>query len=545
VSKRRATATGGRAGLKIVPAGSGGASKASQITPRVRFSGEFPEPLKGDVPHALVRPELADLDEAAIVALVRSSRAWQEVIVPRCEAIDVRRRKHARTPPLYESETLEAVLLYGRVCGLKTYREIRDRLAGDRGKKIRAELGLDRRRLAPGQTVVTLRSGIPSEATICRHRTKHFPEVERVEAYLELETRLRDEHLEMDGLRREARNLDMDGTAVLTHYTAPIYEKQKRRGKKSRAEQKQQKKLVNGGLSARGYPRITAPDAGYMPFSAGLQWWGHGWELVSIVTQTGVPLAWDIIPAGEASERTSAIRIVREQMPSVIDKLGPRMTRILSADGGFTDDELREACHEIGIHENIHHVSHADKSKPRARRMDKDRIPILGYSKWFSNGHRELRCACGEGRAVKRSALGPDGESIPRVEGQCRNCGSITITSGDWYLAWNPRQWRRVDPRDEKRVPAYLFGNPLTFNDPVAREYGHKRFGHNEGFHSMLGSRYGLTDEKRWFRRRNQVVIECATTFSIMHAVAMEWRRRGGIAQPAPRAPAPPGALAA
>jgi hypothetical protein len=82
---------------------------------------------------------------------------------------------------------------------------------------------------------------------------------------------------------------------------------------------------------------------------------------------------------------------------------------------------------------------------------------------------------------------------VPRVEGQCKNCKSITITSGEWYLAQNPSMFRRVIP-GAGHEPDYLFGNPLTYHDVVGREYGHDRFGHNEGFHSMLGSRFGLTD---------------------------------------------------
>ena len=539
MSKRRAKPVGSGARLTAV-ASTPRSEAEAKATTRVRYSGVFPEPVDGKVPYASLRPELADLDDAAIVELMRSSRAWQEVMVPLCLAIDERRRRRAKTPPLYDSETLEAVLLFGRVCGLKTYKEIRDRLAGDRGGKIRAQLGLDRPCSVPGQKVVKLRRGIPSEATVSRHRRKHFPEEQRLGVYLELEKRFRDEHLATDGLRREARNLDMDGTAILTHYTAPIYD-----GRKSRRKDGV-RKLVNDGLSPRGYRKISAPTAGFMPKGAGLQWWGHGWKLVSVVTQTGVPLAWELV-AADVSENATAVRILRDQMPDVIDRLGTRVTRILSADGAFTGSDVREACHELGIHENIHHVSHgkSDSTLKNVETNDARKIPIRGYPNWYSNGHRELKCQCGKGRVVKRSTLSPDGKSVPRIEGQCPTCKSVTITAGDWYLAENPTEWRRVGPFDKFQEPDWLFGNPLTFHDAVAAEYGSKRFAHNEGFHGVLASRFGLTDEKRWFRRRNQAAIECAMTFSILHAVALEWRRRGDVARPVESAKAPPGALAA
>lgn len=538
----------------------GSAQPEAAATPkqRVRFSGEFPEPLPGTVPYALARGELADLDEADITGLILRSPAWRDVMTPYLDEIDERRNKSARIKPLYDAETLEGVLLYGRVCGLKTYREIRDRLGGDRGREIRALLGLERPRSIPGQKVVKLRSGIPSEATICRHRTKHFPEEKRHEAYVVLEKRWRAEHLQTEGLRREARNLDLDGTAILTHFTGPIYKKRKRGKKYANAP----RKLVNGGLSPRGYPQITAPDAGYMPRSSTMDWFGHGWKLISILTQTGVPLAWKLISA-DASEYTAARELLREQMPEVVDELGERQMRILSADGGFAGPDLRIDCHDLGIHENIHHISHgrSEETKRNVRRANKKEILIQGYKNWYANGHRELKCRCGQGRVVKRSKLQekrlPDGTTtlvaVPRVEGQCRNCKSITITSGEWYLAQNPSQFRSVIPGAGHK-PDYTFGNPLTYHDVVAKEYGHDRFGHNEGFHSMLGSRFGLTDEKRWFRRQRQAEIECAMTFTIMHAVAMEWRRRvpGGVAPPlngsaaaAATAGAPPGAAAA
>ena len=66
--------------------------------------------------------------------------------------------------------------------------------------------------------------------------------------------------------------------------------------------------------------------------------------------------------------------------------------------------------------------------------------------------------------------------------------------------------------------------------------YGRARFGHNEGLHGTLSNRYALIRNKRWFRRRDEAETETAMTFALMHALALEQRRR---------AKAPPGLAAA
>lgn len=89
-------------------------------------------------------------------------------------------------------------------------------------------------------------------------------------------------------------------------------------------------------------------------------------------------------------------------------------------------------------------------------------------------------------------------------------------------------------------VPAWrrwrvLLLDPLTFNDPLAREYGQDRFGWGESFHSTLASRFGLLRRRAWFRRRTQVETEFAIAFSAIHALTLERARRQSktTAQPA------------
>jgi hypothetical protein len=49
----------------------------------------------------------------------------------------------------------------------------------------------------------------------------------------------------------------------------------------------------------------------------------------------------------------------------------------------------------------------------------------------------------------------------------------------------------RVDERD------WAFGNPLTLNDLNAAEYGRERFGHNEGLHGTLTTRFTTSRPRR------------------------------------------------
>jgi hypothetical protein len=48
----------------------------------------------------------------------------------------------------------------------------------------------------------------------------------------------------------------------------------------------------------------------------------------------------------------------------------------------------------------------------------------------------------------------------------------------------------------EEEWADWKMGNPLTFHDPVSSTYGSARFGHNEGFHGQLVTRFGLLEGK-------------------------------------------------
>jgi hypothetical protein len=486
-----------------------------QTASRLRWGGNLPKPGSGDVPWAMKRPELAPLSAAEHARIFQRTRAWQELMVPECEALD-KERSARGLKFLYKSEELELILVFGRACGHVKYEETRKDLGGD-DPRPREILGLSEPRNANKrpQTArrMRLRDGVPSLTTLWRHK-RRFGVARRRAIWMAVERELRLEHLATAGLQDEALVLNLDGSPLLTHYTAPM---------KSRK--------FEGALNDPDGPygrsrKITCPDGGYVSDSAPRGKSGHGWNLVTISTTTGVPLAWALPPLN-ASEKTTALDIVTSDFARDVAPYLQGKIKVLTADGAFHQPELRAQLRKLGIVENIHLVSHANKKKSidRAAKFDRKRYPIEGYPHWVANGHREIFCACGKGVA-KRINVDKDGEARVGVVGQCKNgCGSISIASGDWRFAEDDR-FVRCNPNDPVNERDWAFGNPLTYNDLNAAEYGRKRFGRNEGLHGTLTTRFKLLYHKRWIRRAAQAETETAMTFAIMHALALEQRRR-------------------
>lgn len=481
-------------------------------TTRLRWPKWLDRPAPGEAPWANLRPELRNLEIAEHVLLVRQSKHWQDVIVPACQAIDAERsRRGAKF--LYTSEELETILVFGVAAGCTTYKETRNLLAGDR-KTARRLLGFDRPRNPPRRAkLMKLHDGIPSEATMSRHKTR-FDEEQRAELHAELERRMRREHLETADLQDELGVLYLDGTTLLTHYTAPI------RSKKC--------------ADVMNTRKVTCPDGGFMPPSAGPDKSGHGWNLVTIATSSQVPLDWTLVPLN-ASEKETGLELIREQFAAnTAPFLGERIAA-LTADGGFHKAELRAELHRHGVIENLHVTSHSRGSAARAERLTNERFPIEGYPNWQANGHREIFCRCGR-RPAKVVERRKDGGVSVRVEGKCPKCGPFAATAGDWYYTQD-NKFARTKGHEPVSARDWAFGNGLSFNDPVSYELGVPRFVRHEGLHGVLETRFRLIRHKRWFRRLNQAKIETAMCFTLLHALALEQRRRARLA----RSGAPPG----
>lgn len=220
---------------------------------------------------------------------------------------------------------------------------------------------------------------------------------------------------------------------------------------------------------------------------------GHGFNMVTVTTSTGLPLAYRIVPLATEGhgEADTALAMFREEWREHVQPhLDPQL-RVLTADSAYKKRELRAELRaelrELGIVENCHAVSHARRktSQENAAKHDAMNFQIQGYPNWRANGHRELFCSCDKGKVTPRVSRHESGRAVVRVEGECKSCGSITITSGKWRAAQNPRRFVRCLP-DEQDQADWLFGNPFTFNDDRARAFGRARFGHNEGFHGHL-----------------------------------------------------------
>ena len=386
--------------------------------------------------------------------------------------------------------------------------------------------------------MVSLTSGVPSEPTISRH-LKHFDPELRCAMYRRLFERLVREHFEFPEFREDARVLAMDGTHILTHFTAPVYRRQTKEEKRQ-AESEECKTLdqlctINWNRVVNpDSEKITCRDGGYLPYDSQSGKGGHGFNLVTIPTANGLPLEFAVVPIN-ASEKRVGEAVLRERFAqNVLPHLSRTGLHVLTADGGFTSPTLRHLLRSFGILENIQMVSHS-KDKQTQVRAETERarvIPIEGHPNWHANGLREISCACSRGLVSSRVGVSKRGRAFARLEGQCATCGSITITSGQWRLAQNPKKFRLAHPDDPIKNRDWTFGNPLTYDSPVAAAFGKARFGQNEGFHGALERRFRLIKGKRWYRSRVEAETDTAVIFCVMHALAMEQRRRAAAAMP-------------
>lgn len=468
----------------------------------------LPEPPRDiQVPYANCRPEWQGVGLGEKTLIVLKSPAWQAVMIPELEALDTERSRRGPTPS-YTSAELESAVLFQKLAGVSTYKEARNLLAGDREAATREALGFDkpRKRYGRGITLVKSLDGVPSEATIWRHQQR-WGLARHIAAYGDLFQALLEEHLADPEFQEETRVLNLDGSVVRSHYTS-----RERLDRKS--GELRPPTLEEGGFMAR-----TKENAGKD---------GHGFSLMAVTTASGLPLAYRM-DAIQVNEGRSARQLMQDQWRSrVVPHLDPQL-RVLSADAAFTARELRAEFRALGILENTHPVSHARRQTSQDRAADYDAMEwaIKDHPNWRVNGHREIHCLCGQNKTVPRISLDKKGRTISRVEGSCRKCGSITITSGKWRAARNPQHFTLLGDGEKPEQHADLsFGNPLTFNNPLSQEFGRARFGHGEGFHGHLVTRFGLLKEKSWYRSRKQAELDFLIVFCAMHTLAIEQRNR-------------------
>ena len=320
-------------------------------------------------------------------------------------------------------------------------------------------------------------------------------------------------------MAEECRLLYADGSKLETHATPPKYTGT---GKNRKLKNKWRKNRE--GKTVRGY---TAPDAGWVPpgRASSPDHAGAGWNIVFLTSSRGTVLGHRNIPLHHSE--SGALADLAVELRETLDLLDTREARVLTADGAFHAQPTRQRLREAGIVENIHlssHGTHASAKRSVAAR-DEAEIPIEGYE-WHTDGHRELACNCGKGKTARVIELDRNGKTIVRTKGECRKCGSITLTSGWWRRAQNPDRWVKCLSNDRDKA-SWEVGNPLTYHDKQAEEYGVPRYNSQEGlFGSQFSQRFKLLRGKRWFYRQSQVDLEVAAVVTITHALSLERHRR-------------------
>ncbi|HTZ86499.1 MAG TPA: hypothetical protein VMB05_07510 [Solirubrobacteraceae bacterium] len=467
-----------------------------------------------------------------MVLAVEALRGFDAVVRPVLDAVDAARlapkegeKKRRGRAPSFHARDYWRLEMLRRVLASHSTQHTRDWLTTDKAAKTRELLGFDAPRAHYGGKERRWREGVPSDGWMSDFRVRWLPEVELARLMSELEKwALAEKMTSLPWMREECGVLYADGSKLETHATAPKLKTNKKTGESV---------VVNQWKKGRDGSRvkaITAPEAGYVSNSRGnnADHSGHGWNIVMVTSSKGTVLAHRNVPLN-ASESGTLCEMAPE-VGQVLDVLGERDLRVLTTDAAFHARETRRAWREVGVLENTHLSSHGGHptSKRKAAERDKKRYPIEGHPGWFANGHREIKCRCGKGRVSRVVGLDSRGRAYARAKGECETCKSRTlITSGMWRLSSDEKFVKCTMAWKDKADLA--LGNPLTFNDSLAAEYGRRRFNGQEGaFGSQFTQRFKLLKSKRWFYRQSQVDLEVAAVVTITHALSLErWRRMG------------------
>jgi hypothetical protein len=465
---------------------------------------------------------LQGIEPGEVVLAVEQLQGFRQVVEPALEAADAARlapkpgeaKRRGRKPSFHALDYWRLEMLR-RVIASHSTQATRDWLTTDKARRTRELLNFDESRTHYGGKARKWLEGVPSDGWMSDFRTKWLPEAELASLMVQLEKwALAEKLTTLPGMREECRTLHADGSKLETHATPP----KTRDGK-----------VMNEWRTDRHGNRvraITAPEAGFVP-NAGTNedHSGSGWNIVFVMSSKGTVLAHRNVPlnAGESSTLTEMV----PEIGQVLDTFGESELRVLTTDGAFHSHATRRLLRGIGVLENTHLSSHSGTASAdeevavRARK----RYRIDGYENWYATGHRELACKCGQGKVTRVAGLDANGKATARLKGECAECGSILVTSGLWRLSRN-NKFVKCLPHEREQAE-WNFGNPLTFNDPLAREYGRSRFNGQEGaFGSQFTQRFKLLKNKRWFYRQSQVDLEVAAVVTITHALSLErWRR--------------------
>jgi hypothetical protein len=501
---------------------------------RVRY-GTFPKPQASvEFPAARRRAVHRARTFGEIAHATVSSPVWQEVMVPALDEIELGRilrpdGRGKRSGPRngYTAHHFEAAELYRRVVGATNYKAGRIHLTSDRGRHARDLLGFTDERKAPtrGNPDRFSMPGVPSEAAVSKYRAMVTDEA-RLTAWTAFLVRQRQAYMEQVG--PEGRITYLDGTHIRVRGECPVFHNQSG-------------ELVNG---ERRHPisgkkiksTITVPTGGFIPPWDEGKKGGHGFIAVVLCDEVGVPLAHRVT-ALPGDERGSGAECLDEYAELLRPHSAQRdLPGVLTADGGFTGYRMRSAARRAGFIENIHNVSHAKKAAERAAEHAGMRWVIDGHPGWYSNGHREVFCECGQMTYSRRMWTDADGVAKVSTHATCATHGLLNLTSGLWRRALNPDGFRLCNP-GEYASADLLFGNPLTYNDPMALAYGQDRFGRGEGLNGQLWTGYGLNRDKTRYRSLLEAQLDTTIVFALLVSLAIQYRELAGV--PAVQAPLP------
>jgi hypothetical protein len=534
---------GARPALCAVPAGeSVRKSRASRSTTLP------PAPEDRTLDYAASRDELRGIEPGEVVLAVERLDGFRRVVLPALEAADAARlaprdgekKRRGRHPSFHALDYWRLEVLR-RVLASHSTQHTRDWLTTDKAERTRELLGFAVARTHYGGKPKKWMDGVPSDGWMSDFRTKWMSEAELATLMEQLERwALAEKMATLPEMREECRTLHADGSKLETHATPPKL----RKGKVTNEWKK--------GRDGQRVPAITAPEAGFVPNSRGANadHSGSGWNIVMVMSSKGTVLAHRNVPLN-ASESGTLAEMAPEVGEALANLDGAPELRVLTTDAAFHSHETRRALRGVGIVENTHLSSHGNgvSARREANRRTMRRYAIDGHPDWFSTGHRELVCRCEQGKTARVAGIDARGRAVARLKGECAECGSVLITSGLWHLAGNEK-FVKCLPSERGSRAEFDFGNPLTFHDALAREYGRQRFNGQEGaFGSQFTQRWKLLKSKRWFYRQTQVDLEVAAVVTITHALSLErWRRAGlsgGAAGAGASGASPPEALAA
>lgn len=492
-----------------------------------------PPPDDRTLDYAALREGLRGIEPGEVVLAVEQLKGFREVVRPALEAADKARlsprpgetKRRGRTPSYHALDYWRLELLR-RVIASHSTQDTRDWLTTDKAARTRELLGFDKARTHYGGKPKKWMDGIPSDGWMSDFRTKWLPEAELASLMEQLERWALTEKLTtLPNIREECRVLYADGSKLETHATAPILKKDKD-GKVIGVLNEWKK-----GRNGERVPAITAPEAGFLPNDGGnADHSGHGWNIVFVMSSKGTVLAHRNVPIHISEPGTLAE--MAPEVGQVLETLGdePEL-RVLTTDAAFHSHETRRALRSVGIVENTHLSSHANResSEKKAKARTKKRYLIDKHPDWFANGHRELVCRCGQGKTSRIASLDPNGRAVARLKGECATCGSVLITSGygDSPGIESSSNARRASELKPSSTSATRSRSTTRSRRSTGEAASTDKREHSA---ASFTQRWKLLKNKRWFYRQSQVNLEVSAIVTITHALSLEqWRRTSDV----------------